>query len=726
MKKLLALIALLTCFIGANAVEITDAYIDFSTVTEIPRFGWGGSESAFARLSLENGCLHFHSDEATDPTWDCQWFPIGGVDAEVGVTYTLHFKVKGDHNENISALGFGQNPYGQFPITTEWVEGTFDYECTSADGNILMQAGGYIGSFDIAYLKITHEGQEEKPVEWIDMLNNGDAEKSWAELGMDQVVWNDEENNYRVSAWGKTKGRNEDATLAGSYNPFPADIEDDGTGNHVFVVHGAVADTPDGDDGSKPSEWDNQFWIEAPRMFKAGEQFMVKFRYKASMPATAQTQFHYQNPSNYLYYQAIGDVKFTTEWQQFEQKVTIPDAGDKGWSIAFNLNYDVKDAVDFYFDDISWCEMKLEHGYYVTAANTETAEVEYDFENATKMEYSEEAGDGQGGFTAIVGTQGNEKSWVNEVMISTVRGNDRAYKSNTLKASPINEDWANFSESSNAKIKLPAEGVYEITINTEYGMMYFRQIEGKPIPVPITIVPNPTEIIVKAKEREYTETEFNNGLVPEGYIFKVDDQGNNIYGQPWDNQFFIMANRPLDKGEETVVEFDYVATQEARTSTQSHGEPGAYMHYACIEDVNFPTELSHFTYAFTIPSEANGMKTIAFNMAEIKEACDYTITNVVWKTADDRESLIDMEGTKNFYVKEGTGDAIHQYGTTPGGLKGDANNDGVVDVADITAIAAHILGATPETWNADNADANADGSIDVADITFVAGIILGA
>ena len=57
-------------------------------------------------------------------------------------------------------------------------------------------------------------------------------------------------------------------------------------------------------------------------------------------------------------------------------------------------------------------------------------------------------------------------------------------------------------------------------------------------------------------------------------------------------------------------------------------------------------------------------------------------------------------------------------------LAGDANIDGVVDVADITAIASYILGATPQTFSTDNADANSDGVIDVADITATATIIL--
>lgn len=57
-------------------------------------------------------------------------------------------------------------------------------------------------------------------------------------------------------------------------------------------------------------------------------------------------------------------------------------------------------------------------------------------------------------------------------------------------------------------------------------------------------------------------------------------------------------------------------------------------------------------------------------------------------------------------------------------LLGDANSDGVVDVADITTIAAFILGNNPSPWNMNNADVDGDGAITVADITATAGIIL--
>ena len=70
------------------------------------------------------------------------------------------------------------------------------------------------------------------------------------------------------------------------------------------------------------------------------------------------------------------------------------------------------------------------------------------------------------------------------------------------------------------------------------------------------------------------------------------------------------------------------------------------------------------------------MKTIAFNMAEIKEACDYTIWDVVWKLKDNTESLINQEGGQNYYIKVGAGtnpevaDGIEEI-VTDGAVKGN-------------------------------------------------------
>lgn len=491
MKRVLfSLIIILLVGINANArvvsVDVVDAEIDFSTCTEIPRFSWGGSESAFERLSLLDGCLHFHNDEAIIPSSDCQFFPIGSDDAEVGVIYTLHFKVKGSINQNVSILGFGQTADGNFPITTEWVEGTIDFVCTEADGNLLMQCGDYVGDFDIAYLRITHKVYHWDE-DWIELLTNGNAETPWTELGLDDVAYDDTDNNYKVCLWTKEKGRNMNAE--GGSDPHPAEIIDDGTGNHVFICRATEADTEGG-----ASAWDNQLWIESPRQWKAGEQFQLSFCFKASKEITVNTQVHSQTPSEFLNLLGIGNITFTTEWQTYYKTVTVEDDADGMWSVAFNLNYTDKAPVDFFIDDISWCKMDLDEGFFVSAANTETGFVDYDFDCATEFVYDE----GNDIYIATVGTAGNQESWVNEVMISTVRGNDRQFKNNTLKpVSAVDGDpnnWIDYEPVASTRIKLPAEGVWRIYINNNAKTMAFELVESTGFDIPFASIPTNTPI----------------------------------------------------------------------------------------------------------------------------------------------------------------------------------------------------------------------------------------
>ena len=57
-------------------------------------------------------------------------------------------------------------------------------------------------------------------------------------------------------------------------------------------------------------------------------------------------------------------------------------------------------------------------------------------------------------------------------------------------------------------------------------------------------------------------------------------------------------------------------------------------------------------------------------------------------------------------------------------LLGDPNNDGSIDVVDITMIANHILGNNPENFIFAAADVDVDGTVDVNDIISIANIIL--
>lgn len=60
------------------------------------------------------------------------------------------------------------------------------------------------------------------------------------------------------------------------------------------------------------------------------------------------------------------------------------------------------------------------------------------------------------------------------------------------------------------------------------------------------------------------------------------------------------------------------------------------------------------------------------------------------------------------------------------GLPGDANEDGTVDIVDVTTVVDHILGTSILKDQAfTNADVNADSSVDIVDLTSIIDIILG-
>ncbi len=60
-----------------------------------------------------------------------------------------------------------------------------------------------------------------------------------------------------------------------------------------------------------------------------------------------------------------------------------------------------------------------------------------------------------------------------------------------------------------------------------------------------------------------------------------------------------------------------------------------------------------------------------------------------------------------------------------GSILGDANNDGFVNISDVTVIINYILNKNPEGFVIDNADANGDHLINMSDVTAIINIILG-
>ena len=103
--------------------------------------------------------------------------------------------------------------------------------------------------------------------------------------------------------------------------------------------------------------WDSQFFITTPdHIWKEGDKYVFKMKARADKDATISVQSH-TSPGNYIFYLMLANnYNLTTEWQEFtyEGTITADQAGGEGMhTIAFNLN-ELKEANNYYFDDMSW------------------------------------------------------------------------------------------------------------------------------------------------------------------------------------------------------------------------------------------------------------------------------------------------------------------------------------------------------------------------------------
>jgi len=715
MKKLFTLVALLACFLGAKAQQQWEEVftIDYSTYTGFPfyvmgyvpefdngcmtDFGsdyryetqenldgdgdgkWKDGEESVGTVSTSNG-TEYQKVTGAGPYWH-QYFIATGIPTVIDETYKVVAKVKASEDATINVdmrWSWSENALNNsvaIPQSDDFVEVEWEYSGVGGSKcDLIAQPGASAATIEWQSLVVYHKLKaNQRPKEWLEAITNGDAETAWPAWSLEEtdginINWRGDRTG-EICAWSLTMGKNFQESVINSDSPrarpFPADIEAEAgnESNHVFVVHVTEVNPVDESDANSVA-WANQFWIQSTQGWKSGTKVKIKFRYKADVACSAGTQIHKQHPSDYLFYQAVGDVNFTTEWQTFDKEFTFDDNTANGWSLAFNLNSDETNGRtpnNFYFDDLSWQYLKLDEGYFVSGINPETTTSYDNLDNA--VEFTENA---EEYLEATVGVAGDASTYVSQVMISTTRGDDAAFKGATLKPQGkiLADKWIEYAPSTNAKLDLPGLGVWKIQIDTEYNYMMFELVEGTPFdePDPIDIVTNQTAIVVHGQERDWRGT---------------DNDGNPIEeevgtGQPWDNQFFIVANRTLAKGTETVLKFKYKSSIEAKASTQCHGAPGAYVHWGAIGDVNFTEDWQDFENDFTVPNEADGMQSIAFNMAEIKAACDYEITDVQWYLKDETldegktyENLINETGADNFYVKEGAGTDPYIFGTDP-------------------------------------------------------------
>lgn len=79
------------------------------------------------------------------------------------------------------------------------------------------------------------------------------------------------------------------------------------------------------------------------------------------------------------------------------------------------------------------------------------------------------------------------------------------------------------------------------------------------------------------------------------------------------------------------------------------------------------------------------------------------------------------------YTPSGTWrfDEVFFTGTVSGGLLGDANCDGILNVLDIITTVNYVMGQNPQPFCPENADVNSDGIINILDIVNIVNLLLG-
>jgi GH35 family endo-1,4-beta-xylanase len=149
-------------------------------------------------------------------------------------------------------------------------------------------------------------------------------------------------------------------------------------------------------------------------------------------------------------------------------------------------------------------------------------------------------------------------------------------------------------------------------------------------------------------------------LVPvEKYIDRtcIEVVSQDMVSAAWDTQFWIMCPTEFKEGDAWEVSMDIYALTEAAPGTQVHkATPGDYLHWSAIGNPAFKTEWSTWTNSGTMPAEAAGGYSIAFNLNDLATGNTWYLDNISFKLNGVEQvvngSCDDPEATESFFSKE--------------------------------------------------------------------------
>lgn len=298
--------------------EVSDGMVDYSTD---PFTGWAGGP---VTPVVENGVLVVDNPTAQPNFWDVQFHVANNISIKNGTKHKVTIRIKGTSEGSITvALGtWGGQSNTQMPITEEWVDVSVELNGTvdASDAFVMLQSGNYVGVYEVAWVKVTHE-EAASITYYVNQLENSEM------LGGGSM------DNFIVRESGK--------------DDVPGTIlEGEGPDGMNAIKITSIA--------NPVNPWDTQFFIYTPdKAWEAGKKYRISFWYKASAAAASETQCH-GAPGAYMHWSMLPqNPQFTTEWQHYEAISSIPGDGDGMKSIAFNLNVSAE-QVTYYFANIVW------------------------------------------------------------------------------------------------------------------------------------------------------------------------------------------------------------------------------------------------------------------------------------------------------------------------------------------------------------------------------------
>ncbi len=291
--------------------EVEDKKTNFADYASFPFYVMGYKPDIIDGVLTSNNPTEWH-----------QYFVLDGCPTEQGKAYKVTAMIRGSKEGQLN-VQFGDwdgMETGPLAFSTEWEEQTIQFNSALAGNSfVVFQPGVFDGTLEIKWVKVSHS--EAPAIEiFNDQLTNG------------EMVAGKPMNNFVVREAGK-------GDVPG--NPIAGGPE----GKNCIKITSIA---------NPANSWDTQFFIYTPdKTWAGGEEYKISFWYKASEAAGSETQCHGE-PGGYKHWSMLPEnPTFTTEWQHYEKKGTIPAEGDGMKSIAFNLNVN-KNQVDYYFADIHW------------------------------------------------------------------------------------------------------------------------------------------------------------------------------------------------------------------------------------------------------------------------------------------------------------------------------------------------------------------------------------